>query len=215
MPSESKVIISRVTKYGRKPRTGKEAVRQALALLEDEATNWTTETFFQDGDPQEAYEKAACGSWSACAMGAIGLVTGEMPISVTKIWQEPSDDELLDNWKDAVCADDTVLGFDDWKQNFEPFADYEWDDFSVEPGKNPVSTAAAKVLADALPYHPRMADPLADALPNHPQGADRARSDVDYFLTEGDHMSAVIAFNDRLALGRTDVIALFKMAAAK
>lgn len=206
MPSESKVIISRVTKYGRKPRTGKEAVRQALALLEEEATNWTTGAFFQDGDPQEAYEKAACGSWSACAMGAIGLVTGEMPISVTKIWRDPSDDELLDDWKDAVCNGDTVLGFDDWKdQDFEPFADYEWDDFSVDQN-NPVSEAAAKVLADALPNHPRMADS---------QGAVLARDEVDHYLTEGDHQAAVIAFNDRLALGRTDVIALFKMAAAK
>ncbi len=84
---DEKVIIKRVDRYGPEPTTPYEALVQARDFLAEEG-QWVTGTMFRDGDPKEAYEKSFCGSWSACSMGALGLVTGEMPISVVHARQE-------------------------------------------------------------------------------------------------------------------------------
>src|SRR5687768_9433478 len=93
--SETRVIIPRVTDFGRPPKTAYQALRQARDLLADE-NRWTTGEYFDDGDAEEVFEDRFCGSWQVCAMGALGLVTGEMPVSVTKQWSEFTDEELAD-----------------------------------------------------------------------------------------------------------------------
>lgn len=91
---DEKVIIERVDRYGSKPTTPYGALVQARDFLAEEG-QWITGTMFKDGDPAEAYEKSMCGSWSACSMGALGLVTGEMPISVVHARREWDGEEMF------------------------------------------------------------------------------------------------------------------------
>lgn len=79
-----KVVFRRDTTFGRKPRTASELLRQATALLEEEG-KWCTSSLFVDGDADDAFENGSiCGSWSVCAMGALGAVSGSMPIIAVK-----------------------------------------------------------------------------------------------------------------------------------
>lgn len=153
MPSETKVIVKRVTDYGPKPRSARQTLIQAHAFLAEEG-QWINGAFFQDGDPEEAYETAQCSSWSACAMGALGLVTGEMPISVTKEWSPEERSDLKYNWRDAVCQGSTELGLDAWIEAREPDidADYFWNEENWEFNEDdtPLSFSAAKVLAKII-----------------------------------------------------------------
>lgn len=118
---DTKTIIKRVTDYGRKPRTVRQALIQAHAFLAEEG-QWTTGEFFKDGDPKEAYEKAQCSSWAACSMGALGLVTGEMPVGVER--------------RSTYYSDDMYNFVVD-------------DDFNI--ADTPLSARAALVLAEHLP----------------------------------------------------------------
>lgn len=103
--TEEKVIVQRVKTYGPKPRSAKEALIQAHAFLAEEG-QWVAGKFFEDGDPKEAYEKSECSSWGACAMGALGLVTGESPVSVRREWDdEYIHDEDDDNYYFTVNED--------------------------------------------------------------------------------------------------------------
>ncbi len=82
---ETKTIITRITNYGRKPRTPVQALRQARDLLAVEG-QWCQCDLFTDGEAEDAFiDGAVCGQWAACALGAIGLVTGDMPIKIAKI----------------------------------------------------------------------------------------------------------------------------------
>lgn len=119
--SDLKVITPRVSDYGPKPRGPKQALIQAHAFLTEEG-QWMTGTFFQDGDPKEAYEKGRCSSWSACAMGALGLVTGEAPVVVCKVTYD---------W-------DTTEQF-----SFETVDDYN-------PYDTPISYKAARALSKVI-----------------------------------------------------------------
>lgn len=112
----TKTIIKRVAKFGPKPKTPYQALRQAHDLLQEEG-RWVAGSMFDDGDPAEAFkDPASCGNWSACAMGALGLVTGEMPVSVVR---EPtfthwkSDDGYNYDWDvdDEFCVSDDQLSF--------------------------------------------------------------------------------------------------------
>lgn len=155
---DTKVIVKRVTDFGSKPRSARQALIQAHAFLVQEG-QWVKGEFFLDGDPREAYEKASCNSWSACAMGALGLVTGEMPIAVTKEWREPDAGDRKADWIDAVCDRATELGFDQWLETVtapEVEADYSWSfNEYFDQNSTPVSFAAAKALAKVI-------DPEAD-----------------------------------------------------
>lgn len=77
-----KVVLDRDSRWGPQPTTIRETLQQATDLLKQEGT-WCTDSLFQDGDAQEAFENGSiCGSWQVCAMGALGIVSGEMPIKV-------------------------------------------------------------------------------------------------------------------------------------
>ena len=83
MTDNIKTIIKRVTDFGRKPKTPAQVLQQAHDLLSQEG-RWIKDDLFQDGDPQVAYEKSSCGKWGVCSLGALGIVSGEMPVQVVK-----------------------------------------------------------------------------------------------------------------------------------
>lgn len=119
---DEKVIIERIDKYGPKPATAVDALIQAHAFLREEG-QWIRGEFFEDGDAKEAYDKASCCSWSACSMGALGLVTGEMPVSVFK------------------DADDD----DDYEDQYYFSFEMHW-----TPDNAPLSYEAAQLIADNI-----------------------------------------------------------------
>lgn len=144
---DEKLVVKRVTDYGKKPRSARQALIQAHAFLAEEG-QWIKDEFFRDGDAQEAYEKAACNSWSACAMGALGLVTGEMPVKVRREWYRR---DALYEWQDAVANETTELGFLDWANEQTRSGEFHFvyhQDFgSVE---TPLSSKAAVQIARVL-----------------------------------------------------------------
>lgn len=188
-----KTIVKRVTDYGPKPRSVKQALIQAHAFLAEEG-QWIKGEFFRDGDPQEAYEKAECSSWSACAMGALGLVTGEMPVRVAKERYVPAN--VANGWREAVYNRETTLSLDEWVdgQDFDEYSFLVNEEFTLT--HTPLSAKAALALAEQTPnYDP---DPDYDEEP--------------WYIAEN-AIEAVIAFNDNIAKkGRTDVLALFEKA---
>lgn len=100
MSFEEKTILQRADLWGPRPQDPHAALTQARDLLAEEG-RWCTGSLFQDGDERVAFENGSlCGSWQACAFGAIALVTGEMPIRVTKQWYE-DDYDHYDNPKEA------------------------------------------------------------------------------------------------------------------
>lgn len=196
---DTKVIIPRVALYGRKPRTPGEALRQARALLAEEG-QWAQGHFFEDGDPEDAYEASSCGSWSACSMGAIGLVTGEMPVKVEKTGIKKNEWELQRDWRSAVAHKETEQSFAAYKKEHKDEVsseDYRWsvsDEFSKHD--TPLSAKAAQYLALAL------LDPEVDP--------DR-REDV---LWDGnDAIEVVIDTNDSGFMTRTKILQAFDKAA--
>ena len=196
MPEDTKVIIKRVEKYGPKPRSARQVLTQAHALLLEEG-QWAAGHFFRDGDAEEAYEASTCGSWTACAMGALGLVSGEMPVTVTKEWEEVSDDDLLFDWKYEVGRDETTLSFDQWAEDKdrELEVSFSWntdgDDPDFDETTTPLSWKAAQFLAAAILKE--QDDALDDRAIEEP-------------------MDVVISFNDRDANGRTRVLEAFEKA---
>ena len=196
MPEDTKVIISRVEKYGPKPRSARQVLTQAHALLLEEGT-WATGHFFQDGSAEEAYETSVCGSWSACAMGALGLVSGEMPVTVTKEWDEVTDDDLRFDWKQEVLDDETIESFDEWAEgkDRELNADYSWntdgDSPEFDEHGTPLSWKAAQFLAAAI---------LKD------------RDDSISSRAIHEPMDVVVTFNDQDVNNRTRVLEAFENA---
>lgn len=152
---DEKVVVARVDDYGPKPRGPKQALIQAHAFLAEEG-QWMAGEFFRDGDPKEAYEKAACSSWAACSMGALGLVTGESPIRVIRELTS-SEQTVEELWRDAVYYEKTALGLDAWTVENQEFirehdeADYSFNfTDSYNQTETPVSYAAARVLAKVI-----------------------------------------------------------------
>lgn len=193
--TETRTIIDRVSDYGPKPKTAFQVLRQAHDLLAEEG-KWVAGTYFRDGDAQEAYEASSCGSWQACAMGAIGLVNGDMTISVTRDWTEYDRSFLHADWKQEVSHDYTVLGFEDWVSNggyvptedeniFDGESSYFWNEADAENWSE-FTYDAAVALAVAMGKDER-------DYRNHPDAA----------------ISEVIDFNDQ-GTGRTAVLALFQ-----
>lgn len=189
-----KTIVKRVTDYGPKPRSVKQALIQAHAFLAEEG-QWIKGEFFRDGDPKEAYEKAECSSWSACAMGALGLVTGEMPIRVSKHVDPQAADDLRYEWEEAVEFGDTDLSYEDWLKDSGWVSDYyEWeinDIFGKE--ETPLSAAAAEVLVAQIPQ--RTLDKLQQS-----------------WNPDTESVQHVIELNDMKGYGRTRILALFEKA---
>jgi hypothetical protein len=64
----------RITKFGRKPRTARAALVQARNLLAEEG-RWVKGTAVMN-EHALVSDGPTCGSWGACAVGALGLVTG-------------------------------------------------------------------------------------------------------------------------------------------
>lgn len=190
MPSDTKTIVKRVTNYGPKPRSVRQALIQAHAFLAEEG-QWIRGNFFQDGDPKEAYEKAQCSSWSACAMGALGLVTGEMQVKVRKDWYW---EDVRYEWEKAVRWGETELGYDAWAAEAD-YAEYEFEiDDTFDRKRKPLSAKAAVALARQLPGFD----------PDSYEGAS---------LMEGDAIDTVVTFNDHGSnVGRTQVLRLFEKA---
>lgn len=208
---EVKVIVKRVTDYGPKPRGPKQALIQAHAFLAEEG-QWITGEFFEDGDPQEAYEAASCSSWSACAMGALGLVTGEMPIAVHRKWTEAEVEDVRDDWIDCVYRYQTDLGLVEWvnttdegrraiqdaQTNADDEAEYEFMFKDVYNEKaTPVSFASARHLAKFIDL-------------------ESFDNSVDEVIRYGDRtlkpVETVIQFNDSVGEGRTAVLDTFEKA---
>lgn len=161
LKEDFKVIVPRVDRYGDVPTTGVEALIQAHAFLAEEG-QWARGSWFRDGDPKEAYETSACGSWQACSMGALGLVTGESPVSVRRtVWVIDREDARND-WVYAVRRDHTEEGFEAWatakglleKVGVEKdgaSADYSFDfNTTYDPETTPISYAAARLLVPAV-----------------------------------------------------------------
>lgn len=191
MPSDVKVVVKRVTDYGPKPRSAVQALVQAHAFLSEEG-QWIQNEWFADGDPAEAYEKSACGSWRACAMGALGLVTGESPVSVVREYDEYN---LKDEYDSLKTQGETDLSFDKWvkslpREDFDTHAltDYEfqvndcYDDLTT-----PLSYRAAQLLSATLVQ----------------QGEATTYDMKEY------PVATVFTFNDRARSGRTEVLDLF------
>lgn len=196
MPTETKTIIKRVTDYGPKPRSARQALIQAHAFLAEEG-QWVKGTFFTDGDPKDAYESAQCSSWGACAMGALGLVTGEMPISVHKEWTRVTRDDLRYEWFDAVTSWETELGFKEWVAaagiEEDRDADYFWvmnDQYNDE--STPMSAKAAQALAAQI------------------STKTKARLTASY--CDASAVDLVIALNDSKGIGRTKLLDIFEKA---
>lgn len=200
--NDTKVIVPRIATYGPKPRNAHQALKQARAFLAEEG-QWVAGAWFKDGDPKEAYEKAECGSWQACSMGAIGLVTGEMPVSVCKTVSGFNEDIMEDDWREAVYSGDTKQSYSEWAdENRDDYVDEEYE-FVVQDGVNvddaefyatstPISYSAAQFLAAAI-------DP-----------------ENDYRDTYSDAVDTVINFNDsgRGLTGRSAVLEAFDNAIA-
>lgn len=188
---DEKVVVPRVSDYGPKPRSAKQALIQAHAFLAEEG-QWVSGDFFVDDDPAEAYEKAACSSWAACSMGALGLVTGESPVSVIREWSTARIDPL-DAWQDAVAEGDTTLGLAEWaeenKESLEEVLDDEYTfsfNETYDEDYTPLSARAAEALAKVIA-------PEYD--PSHESAVD-----------------IVIQFNDHGVDGRTKVLDAFSRA---
>lgn len=182
---ETKVIIPRVRTFGPKPKNPQDALIQARELLRQEG-QWAKGHFFQDGDAQEAYDSAACGSWTACAMGAVGLVTGEMPISVSRITHRP--DKW--SWRDAVMANRTEKSLKAFQNDpANHIHSYQWDvpgDFDTQG----LSRRVGEYLAAAIT---KKYDPAYDS-----DGSEAA--------------SIVYEFNDPHDRKRGDVLRAFSKA---
>lgn len=152
-PVDTKVIIDRVKDYGPKPRSPKDVLQQARDLLKEEG-QWMTGEFFEDGDAKEAYENASCGSWSACAMGAIGLVAGEMTVSVNKYQKKLNDGRVEELWRSAVVDGKTVKSLDAWRKENKTTLieeEYFWQvNDTFMPASSPLTTKAAQFLGYAI-----------------------------------------------------------------
>lgn len=196
MTTDTKTIVKRVTNYGPKPRSVKQALIQAHAFLAEEG-QWVKNEFFEDGDPKEAYEKAECSSWSACAMGALGLVTGEMPVKVTRQVDQYITAELHYEWQNAIADGETDISYDDWikRSGYEDEDSYyEWIiDEQFDKDRKPLSTAAAKALVEQMPGR------TVEKLTSTWHSAD-------------DHVSLVVEVNDMKGWGRTRILDLFEKA---
>lgn len=72
-----KVVFRRETAFGPKPKTELQVLAQTERFIEDEG-RWIRGrlTDAVDLDPEEIYEKAACGKWGACLAGAAVMVSG-------------------------------------------------------------------------------------------------------------------------------------------
>lgn len=121
--TDSRTVISRITDFGPKPKSAVKALQQAHAFLCQEGV-WVQD-WFEDGDPKEAFEKGMCDSARACSMSAIGLVTGEGPVSVLKSKATRYDREVAEGG---------------YVYYFEPYTNYD-------PLLTPVSYKAATRLA--------------------------------------------------------------------
>lgn len=155
-----KVVLKRITDYGPKPRSARAALIQAHALLSEEGT-WMQGDMFEDGDPVEAYEKSQCGSWKACLAGAIGLVTGDMPITVRV--DGDVEQARLGAWQDAVIDGSTTLGFDEWlKANsgsidlYGVDAYFNWDEDAFTSRGKVSAKAIHEVSETVLPLGERL-----------------------------------------------------------
>lgn len=72
------VIPFRDERFGPKPETPLEALKQARALLAEEG-HWVQGTEFRRTDDKPLDPQAPlCGSWGVCAIGAVGMVAGCM-----------------------------------------------------------------------------------------------------------------------------------------
>lgn len=108
---ETKTVLSRVTDYGKKPRTVGEALRQARDLLAEEK-KFCKNTLFKDGSAQKAFENGSiCGNWQVCSLGAIGVVTGDLSIQVSKEAYDYDGDEADYWWEEdnmQECIEDNT-----------------------------------------------------------------------------------------------------------
>lgn len=123
----TKIITRRVTRFGRKPTTGYQALRQARDLLAEEG-RFCKMALFRDGSPESAYrdpQAAMCGDWQACSVGALGLVTGVLQPAVMYI-------------RDAIGN-----RYEDW---------YGWEDLWVN-NTTPAFNEAMELLAEAIAQH--------------------------------------------------------------
>lgn len=178
-----KLIIKRVADYGPKPRSVVQALRQAHAFLTEEG-QWITGAFFEDGDPKEAYEKSACSSWKACAMGALGLVTGESPVKVTREWDGTfyrTEEEAAEN--DGI---DYLFSFND----------------AYNHSDTPLSAAAAIRVAQVI-------DPDLGWYTDEDDNGNEIREKEE--VEDYEAVDKVINFNDH-GLGRTGVLDAFAQA---
>lgn len=195
MPTEVKTILKRVDTYGPKPKTGVEALRQAHALLKEEG-RWCTGELFTDGDPAKVFKNGSlCGAWSACAAGALGMVTGELEIGVQRYWETTEVD--LGAWQRAAYLGDTELGYKEWAATQDPERvtneSFQWNNTDIDEGdKDSVIYKAARALAGVI---------LAD------YGEDEQ---IDGYSIDTP-FSVIYAFNDHLAT-RDDVLKVFKKA---
>lgn len=125
MEDDYKVVMARCTTYGRKPRTPYEVLVQARALLAEEGRFYKGD-LFKDGDPKVVYENGSlCGNWGVCSLGAMGLVSGDMPLAVSK---------------------ETYFLYD----GKEEFAEYYWDIQDYFINENQAVREAVEFLADAI-----------------------------------------------------------------
>lgn len=95
---EEKIVLGRADSWGSRPQDPHAALVQARDLLAEEG-KWCTGAMFQDGDERVVFENGSlCGDWQVCAMGAIAVVTGEMPIKAVKIGynEDPDADDYAD-----------------------------------------------------------------------------------------------------------------------
>lgn len=186
-----KTIISRVTDYGRKPTTPIQVLKQARALLAEEG-NWVKGTLFEDGDPKEAYEKAACGKWGVCTLGAVGIVSGEMPVQVERFANFSLDRR---GWLDAINFDDYEGSLKEFVTNPPENAfEYEWAGVNdITPNGTPLAYRAAEYLAVAI-------DPTFDPIDYGTNG---------YYHCSTKAETIVADYNDSPGRTRTQVLALF------
>lgn len=200
-----KTIISRVTKYGRKPKTPLQVLEQAHALLQEEG-RWVKNDFFRDGDPKEAYENAACGSWGVCALGALGIVSGEMPVAVERC----SATVDRGDWIEAVEYGSYDLGLNEFLANPpEGFGDeYEWaPTANITPTDTPLAYRAAEYLAQEIVKFPGV------YYTYDPFGVEAANDDAAYVVFNwNDHYNrkrsqVLRAFNKAIKAAKGDPIA--------
>lgn len=187
-----RTIISRVTDFGRKPTTPAQVLQQAHDLLSQEG-RWIKDEMFLDGDPAEAYEASACGSWGVCALGAIGIVSGEMPVKVERY----STSLFRSDWEDAVCDGHTDQSLADFMANPPDYlSDFSWIIEDVTYRSAPLSHRAAEYLASVTlpPVWGDVFDPLG------------------YSPDEGEAESVVTGFNDAESRTRSQVLKAFQKA---